>query len=158
MTWLIAIAVIAFMLAPLVWIIPTPRQAKQARLRERARQLGLQVQMLAQPQTRRQKVRKEAEEQGVCYSLPLVKRNSTAPWRYWFSEAAAAEDDAPALPQELLAIIEAQQAFWPKDALQLEFTGQALRLYWLERGLELGSVEQLAVALKNILEKLGFEY
>ncbi len=157
MIWLIAVAVLGFMLAPLVWIIPTPRQNKQARMRERARQLGLQVRIVTLPQTRRQKVRKEEELPGVCYSLDLAKRSAKPAWRYWFDPQLAAEDDVSLLDDGVLTAISAQQENWPKDARQLEFTGLSFNIYWLERGLDPEAVEKLAVALRGLKEKLGFE-
>ena len=60
MFWIIASLVLAFMLAPILWIVPSPRQRRQMRLRERARELGITVQIATFPQTRRQRVRKEA--------------------------------------------------------------------------------------------------
>lgn len=157
MTWLIAIAVLGFMLAPLIWIIPTPRQARQAKLREHARKLGLQVQVLALPQTRRQKVRREKEYNGVCYALNLGLRKPRPAWRYWFAAEHAADDDAVALPETVQVAIDRQRKQWPGDALVLEFNGQSLRLYWFERGLEFSTVEQLAGALKQLAEDLHYE-
>ena len=68
MAWLIAVVVIGFMLAPIMWILPSRRQTQQAEIRASARTLGLSVKVVAMPKTRRAKVRREEDVFGVCYT------------------------------------------------------------------------------------------
>ena len=88
MFWIIASLVLAFMLAPILWIVPSPRQRRQMRLRERARELGITVQIATFPQTRRQRVRKEEEYQvgisvrrrlDLCGILPTRRKSESVP-------------------------------------------------------------------------------
>ena len=72
MSYLLIIIVVAFVLGPIMWIMPSPRQRKQLELRAYAVQKGLQIKIADLPQSHRQRVRKEDRQQGVLYRLPLV--------------------------------------------------------------------------------------
>ncbi len=158
MKWLIAVGVIGFMLAPLMWILPTPQQMRQSRIRDHARRCGLVVKVVDLPQTRRQIVRKEEPRPGLCYTLPLVTRNAPTPWRYWFNQSVYdGDDDSPLPAQEVVEAIKYHSDCWPADSTMLECQGHSLNIYWRERAAEVETVEKLAEGLKNLREGLKLE-
>ncbi len=151
MFWIIVAAVLAFMLAPILWIIPNPRQRRQVALRERARELGITVQIGVLPQNRRQRVRREAEQNGLSYGMPLPKSRAAEHWRYWLD---GAEDDLPLPSAAVAAHIDSLRDQLPSDAMLLEAGGRMLRIYWREaNNAGLGEVDKLA----EILGKLSAE-
>lgn len=156
MSWLIALGVLAFMLAPLIWILPNPRQQHQTRLREVARRCGLQVRVVALPQTRRQRVRREPEQRLVSYTRPITTRRPGAPWKLWLQEGGD-EEGALAGDSSLQAVVAANRSRFPDDALLLEYTGLGLSLYWRERGADADTVEQLSRALNDIVNEAQWE-
>ncbi|GAB3374123.1 hypothetical protein NCG89_01855 [Spongiibacter taiwanensis] len=155
MGWLIGIAVIAFMLAPIIWILPSPRQQRQTRLREAARLKGLQVRVTTLPQTRRQRVRREAQERVVSYTRPIHNRQPGNRWILWLTPQDEPQDDELAVDDPLREII-GQQRF-PEDAELLEYTGLGLSLYWRERRADKQTVEALSQVLEIIIRDGGLE-
>lgn len=150
MAWVIGIAVVAFMLAPLIWILPNPRQQRQTRLREAARLRGLQVRVTTLPQTRRQRVRREAEQAVVSYTRPLYNRHRGTGWKLWLQGEPVDDEDQLPADSPLQTVIAEQRSKLPEDSLLLEYTGLGLTLYWSEKG-DRGVVESLAEALNNIV-------
>lgn len=148
MFWVIAIAVLAFMLAPILWIIPSPRQRRQAELRERARQLGVSVQITQLPQTRRQRVRKEAAIGGLCYAMTLPKSRAGERWRYWLD---GSEDDVPGPPAPIAERIEGLQVRLPSDTIVIEAGSRMLRIFWHEAHADIAAVENLADILSLLV-------
>ncbi len=153
--YLITALALLLVLSPVAWMIPTPRQRREAWLRERARELGIEVRIGELPQTHRQRVRKQSTEQGVIYRLPLRKgwphvqahqiRRAAA------SEAWEAGDDSPSLAPPLARALQQVAERVPADvvAIELALTGPAI--YWRERGGE-GVVELLRALLGELAE------
>lgn len=152
--YLITAIALLVALSPVAWMMPSPRQRREARLRECARRLGLEVRIGELPQTRRQRVRREAPVQGVIYRLPLRKG-----WphvrAHLISRAAAnaawemAEESpelAPALAQTLQRIADRM----PADVVAIELAGSGPAIYWRERG-----DEQTVVKLHELLTELA---
>lgn len=152
MGWFIALAVMAFMLAPVLWIIPSPRQLRQEKVRTRARQLGLQVKMTAMPQQHRAKVRGEDPRQGLCYTRPVYGRRNSPVWTLWLCEIEEREPASPQPPQELTNFIQTLRGVLPADATLIERNELGLCLYWYERNAEEETIESLATALNQIIE------
>ena len=148
MFWIIATAVLAFMLAPILWIIPSPRQRLQVALRDRARVLGVTVQITQLPQTRRQRVRKEEEYNGLSYAMTLPKSRAGERWRYWMD---GAEDDLPAPPPAIAKRIIGLQDKLPKDTIVIEAGGRMVRIFWREANADIAAVENLAEILSALV-------
>lgn len=153
MAWLIGIAVIAFMLAPIIWILPSPRQQRQTRIREAARLRGIQVRVTTLPQTRRQRVRREAQERVVSYTRPIHNRKPGQGWKYWLKPCDEVEADALAESSPLQPLLSSLQNKLPADAELLEYTGVGLSLYWRERSANKDTVEDLAELLEMIVRE-----
>lgn len=157
MFWIIAFLVLAFMLAPVLWIIPTPQQRRQTRLRERARQLGITVQIASFPQTRRQRVRKEPEYQGLAYCMPLPKVRAGERWRFWRDEALRTDEEHEPSQAVYDALVALSSAL-PSDCRLVEAGGRMLRVWWREANATEQSVEDLAVLMtRMIAEDFGRE-
>lgn len=157
MGWVIAVVVISMVLAPLMWIMPTPTQKRQARMREAARQCGLQVRIGPLPQTRRDKVRRQPEETGVSYIRQHPRSRTQWPrWIAWREvpegESRLPERLAPEQRQLLQDILEQL----PADAVAVECNQQGLIVYWRERGDE-ATVRQLAQLLERMAQSIGAE-
>ncbi|MGJ8685970.1 MAG: hypothetical protein ACSHWQ_00715 [Spongiibacteraceae bacterium] len=152
MGWFIALAVMGFMLAPVLWMIPSPRQVRQEKIRQRARQLGLQVKITPMPQQHRAKVRGEDPVQGVCYTRPIHGRRNSPAWTQWLCEIEEREPSSPQPPLELANFIQAERAVLPADATLIERNQLGLCLYWFERNAELETIESLAAVLNRIVE------
>lgn len=150
MFWIIATLVLAFMLAPILWIVPSPRQRRQTQLRERARQLGITVQIASFPQTRRQRVRKEEEYQGLAYCMPLPKSRAAERWRLWLDATVQADEELQPTPG-IAAAVQRFAAELPRDCQVVEAGGRMLRIWWREANAEVATVEALAVLMKRMV-------
>ncbi len=157
--YLITALALLLVLSPVAWMMPSPQQRRQAKLRERARKLGIDVRIGELPQTHRQRVRKEPPEQGVVYRLPL-RDGWSQPRAYLYCRASAADTwEAQAGSSPLAPAVETvlQQvaARAPADVLAIELAATGPAFYWRERGDErvvekvLGLLTELAAALKS---------
>jgi hypothetical protein len=148
--------VAAMVVAPVLWIMPTPRQRRQERMRARARALGIDVRIGELPQTRRARVRRESPRQGAAYRLAgngartglrstlVCRDNPSSPWQL------ESGDEAPA---ELLAPLAAFTGAAPADVAALELNPLAPTAFWRESGDE-ENVERLAAALAALRDAL----
>lgn len=151
---LIAIAVLAFMLAPIIWIVPTPSQKRQARLRERARQLGLDVKVTSLPQTRRARARKEPQRQILRYTWPVQKAARQEHWYFWLTEVEPDDNTAPA---DIAGHLSTDQIQWPKGVVLVEGSPRGISVYWREGGADVDDVDTLASQLRTLSKEWGFE-
>ncbi|NKI17208.1 hypothetical protein HCU74_07205 [Spongiibacter sp. KMU-166] len=154
MFWLIVIGVLAFMLAPILWIIPSPRQKRQIALRDVARKQGILVQIGSLPQSRRQRVRKEGQIPGLAYCLMLPKGARLARWRLWFN-GEGEHDDVAGPPDSVRQKIAALGDAWPEDVILIEASEQMLKVYWREKNADVATVEALVSAMTSIVEEIG---
>ena len=152
MFWIIASLVLAFMLAPILWIVPSPRQRRQMRLRERARELGITVQIATFPQTRRQRVRKEEEYQGLAYCMALPRARAAERWRFWL-DAAAREGEEFTPPAAIAAAMQRVAGELPNDCRVVEAGGRMLRVWWREANAEVATVEALADLMNRMIDE-----
>jgi hypothetical protein len=151
MAWLIAVVVIGFMLAPVMWILPSRRQSQQAEIRALARTLGLSVKVVAMPKTRRAKVRLEEDMFGVCYTRILHNKRPSTAWKYWLSDVPDGDDDAVALDATMIDIIEKYRRMLPRDASMLELSPLGLNVYWREIHADVDVVTSIAECLNTII-------
>ena len=158
MAWLIIFIAVAMVLAPITLMMPSPAQKKQAILRERARERGLMVNIVDLPQSHRQKVRQEAAQQGVSYTLRIArKKGQTRPlWFFWreepLDEPAAGKIPPDAIFEELKVLREDM----PADIVGLESTEAGYCVYWRERG-STDTVDYIAGLLSKVRELAGGE-
>ena len=158
MAWIIAFFVVAFMVAPVVWMMPTPAQRRQARLRQYAQSLGLTINITELPQSRRDRVRKEPARLGVRYCLPILrKKNFYRPqWLIWREPPEGEEDVSGQCPAPVVAQLEALRASMAADMVALESGSEGYALYWRERGDE-ATVESVAELLEQVRQLAGGE-
>jgi hypothetical protein len=137
MTWLIILFAMLLAISPVLWLKPSPRQRRVARLREAAMKVGVVVKLESPPLH---------DERGVmpAYRWPYPPRRPGPDFVLVREEQAA---DALAsfghgwrwrieplrpLPEAAKACLEALVTRLPKDALVLESRASALTLWWWE--------------------------
>ncbi|WP_320838037.1 hypothetical protein [Zhongshania sp.] len=153
MAWLIGFAVIGFMLAPIMWILPSRRQSQQAAVRAAARAHGLSVKVVAMPKSRRERVRREEDVFGVCYTRSVHNKKPLPAWKCWLLDIPEGEDDLEPCSPEILMLITECRNLLPNDATMLEFTPIGLHVYWRERQADEKVVADIALCLNTIIEK-----
>lgn len=147
MAYLIIFIVVVFVLTSVMALKPGKKQIMQQQLRERARQLGLQVKVGRLPQTHRQQVRREDPRLGVVYRLlwrhPEIENEH---FEYLLQRRETELQPMPAAVQEPL-----QQCLTnlPDYVEAIEFNNQGVGVYWLERGNVVG-VEDIADQLGKL--------
>ncbi|WP_269618374.1 hypothetical protein [Zhongshania sp. BJYM1] len=157
MGWLIAIVVIGFMLAPVLWILPSRRQSQQAEIRALARKLGLSVKVVAMPKTRRAKVRREDDLFGVCYTRLIHTKKAQSAWKYWLVAVPEGDDDSTSVDSATVELIEKHRHLLPRDASMLELTPLGLNIYWRENHADSDVVTNIAECLNGIIAEGGLE-
>lgn len=151
MSYLIIVLVVALALAPIMAFKPSKAQKHQVALRDRARELGLQVQIGDLPQTHRQQVRREDPQLGVIYRLLwrhpdarfvqihyLLHRDETEPNR-----------DPPAIRDALQQVL----AALPAAVIAVDFTNVGVAVYWREQG-DTATVAAIAEQLRALQARL----
>ena len=134
MTYLIVFLVMALVISPVFWMMPSPRQKRQMALRQRAMSLGLSVQICDLPQTHRARVRQEAPERGVNYLLPWRRKGVKAgAFKYLaVRELESLSDETGAA--EVDQLLSKTLAGLPNEVLALEYTSSGVAIYWREKG------------------------
>lgn len=164
MVWLLIAVVALFVIAPVFWIMPTPAQRRQERMRARALALGLEVISCELPQTRRQRVRGEPRRRGMLYRAPLLLDRSerdadivVTPLR-WLREPGGnwEIDETVAAPE--VADDRVPPADLPATAYGYEIGRGGAGVYWLE-GRDETAVERVAAILARerdqLMQRLG---
>jgi hypothetical protein len=165
MKWFIIILVMASLLSSVMWVMPSPRQRHQGRLRLKARQLGIQVQLvrvsfpratgeiegedrtLAAYRFARTNLDRDERSGWRCWEVLRVEtlNNTGLPEHWsWGKEVAALQ---PAEYKQLSAVL--QQL--PQGVQGVESTPLNLTLYWNERGDE-AMLDRLAVLIRPLLD------
>ncbi len=154
LTWLIVFVAVALILAPVMWMMPTQAQKRQVVLRERARKLGLMVNIIDLPQSHRSKVRKEPPSKGVSYTLRTARQKGLQRpcWILWREQPVDEPDTGATPPPAILALRDQL----PADAVALESTELGYSIYWRERG-EAETVDAIAGVLNRAREVAGGE-
>lgn len=157
--YLITALALLLVLSPVAWMMPSPQQRRQAKLREYARKLGIDVRIGELPQTRRERVRAQPVEQGVIYRIP-VRDGWQQPRSYMLCRVSAAErwetlEDSPPLTPALEAALQQVAAAVPADVVGIELAVTGPAIYWRERGNEavVARVHQLLTELGSALKK-----
>ena len=157
--YLVTAVALLLVFSPVVMMMPSPRQRRQALLRERARRLGIDVRVGELPQTRRQQVRREPAEQGVVYRLSQrdgwhqVRAHLRC--RASAAEAWEVQEGSPVLSAAVEAALQQMAERVPADVVAIELAATGPAVYWRERGSEQvverlhGLLGELATALKN---------
>jgi len=118
-------------------MMPSPRQKRQATLRDYAMSLGFQMKVCDLPQSHRSKVRKEQLQEGIVYRLMVKPRGGRAtlghtdPGNYMLCQRENDEQTDNCLTQlrETLNLL-------PEHIIALEYNRLWLGVYWQERGTE----------------------
>jgi hypothetical protein len=145
--------VIALMLSPVFWMMPSPQQKRQMQLRQHAMSLGLQVRVTDLPQSYRAKVRKEKPEQGVVYRLLSRRPANNADDFHFLCLRHKHDLDQTDLPKPIEALLTKALAEMPEPIVALEYSRSGVAVYWRENG-SLELVEQLAHQLGSLQEAL----
>lgn len=173
MVWVIIIGVLVLAFAPIFWVLPTSEQRRQMKLRNRAMQSGLVVQLVQLPDpdppaiervTSSGRIR-EVKRACVAYRLPLrgidtvmalpawridrvrMEENSSAdlPSKWmWFGERPRVAPDYMARVIDVLTKV-------PQDSVAVEATADAVSIYWREQG-DVENVDRVAELLRALEE------
>ena len=148
--YLIALVIISMVLAPVLWIMPTPKQKRQMALRQKAMAMGLQVRVCDLPQTHRAQVRGESPVQGVVYRMlwfRTINKNSL------FEHLCLREPDESEYSKKTLldSLLLSAVERLPKCVVALEYTHSGLGIYWTEQGgiAQVDIIYQQLMTLKN---------
>jgi len=151
LNYLIILILIAVVVGPIFGLMPSSKQKRQMKLRDKALELGFHVKICHLPQVHRAKVRKEDSVEGVAYRLPRNKPN-----RKGVSEDSGlqvlclrdgAEQDIPKSHNAYFLCLQEALAALPSDVVALEMTALWYGIYWSEHG----SVEDVLI-FKNQLD------
>jgi hypothetical protein len=151
LTYLLIIVAVAFVLMPVFWLMPSPAQKRQARLRQQAMSLGLIVKVCNMPQSRTAVVRKEEAVKGVLYRLPINGRDGAKVKASLLqrvdqdTEASGNEDVKEVLDQTLQTL--------PASVQAVECNATSVGAYWREQGDE-AAVDQIHQALLALRQQL----
>lgn len=137
MSWLIILFVVALAVSPVMWLKPSPRQRRLAKLRNRATQAGVKVE-LAEPPLHAAGKQMPSYRWRYPQNLPgphfvLVREEVASSvlkpfrhgWRWRTEPLRGLPDDAMQRLDSLLARL-------PQDAMVLESQRSALVLWWYE--------------------------
>ena len=150
MAYLLAAFLVLLVAAPVYWIMPTPRQRQQARLREVARKLGLQVQVVSLPQQRRARVRREAQAKGTAYRLRGRKGVTPRAWEVVRTDDGGWETETLHGDGREAVLNVAREM--PADVIALQSDAGGVAAYWRERGGEAAVKD-----IHRLLEQLQYE-
>ncbi len=132
MTYLLIVFVLALALAPIFALMPSKRQKLQMELRDRARQIGLQVLVCDIPQTRRQQVRQQRTEQGVVYRR-LWEHSEMLKKQFQYIRVRGDDNPEP-MPSEIKVQLEQLLFNLPDSVRAVDCATVGLGVYWKEEG------------------------
>ena len=137
MNYLIILFVVAVAVGPIFWMMPSPRQKRQAALRDYALSQGFQMKVCDLPQSHRAKVRKDQRQEGIVYRLMVQPRgrkaslSHTDPANYMLCQRENNEQTDNCLPLLRQALNQL-----PEHIVALEYNRLWFGVYWQERGTE----------------------
>lgn len=137
MVWLLIIAIVGLVFAPVMWLKPSPAQRRMGRLRTAARQADVTVRLESPPLHGvggpMAAYRWSYPQQHPGPDFVLVREEAASAALKPFREGWRwrVEPLRP-LPDEALARLEKALAVLPRDALVLESGDHALTLWWGE--------------------------
>lgn len=172
--WIIIVLILVVAFGPILWLMPSPRERRLARLRQQAYRDGMRVEMRRLP-----KQDPAAEErvtasgrpldltrECAAYLHPLTARLRMLPsgrllrggeglravpgWVFEFGK----KPDHPRL-EDMLAVLEPVLQDLPEDVIAFECEPRSVAAYWLEGpGTEPARVTELAAHLERAGEAL----
>jgi hypothetical protein len=149
--WIIIIVILLVAFGPLMWLRPSPRERRQAALRQQAYQEGMRVELRRIPPRNpapEERVTASGRERQLtldapAYIYPFPGRLRMLPkWRI-----LRGDDGSPAYPgwvfepgkrpdhpqlREMLDVLESMVGTLPDDVVAVECDPQNLAAYWLE--------------------------
>lgn len=149
MVYFLIVLGLGLVLAPVMWLRPSPRDKQLQRLRQRAVEKGLRVNLGAMPQ-RQGSVKAGDQFDTACYLLPWPKQQLIQ------AEKAA---------RQTQAIFRGTDGVWrdaglgdllsdlPDSAQVVDVNVEGVCVYWRETGTET-RVDELAEFLRRIRERL----
>ncbi|MFO7910106.1 MAG: preprotein translocase subunit YajC [Halomonas sp.] len=137
MEWFLIVIVVMFVMAPVMWLKPSPRQQRQASLRSSVRKQGVEVKMAVPPLHYVKQVMPGYQwrypQQAPGPDFLLVRDSDAsdsltpyhAGWRWRIAPLRAWPEPADSVLKALLERL-------PQDALVLESSESSLTLWWWE--------------------------
>jgi len=137
-------------------MMPSPRQKRQAALRDYALSLGFQMKICDLPQSHRSRVRKDQQQEGIVYRLMVKPRgrkatlSHTDPANYMLCQRENNEQTDNCLPQLRQAL-----AQLPEHIVALEYNKLWFGVYWQERGSEqdIAAIKAQLLQLDDLLNQ-----
>ena len=164
MKWAIIVLIMLSLIGSMMWVMPSPRQRFQSKLRLDARKLGFQVQL-----SRLEIPRAKGEMESEVINMPAYRmlrgkldRSSKEQWVEWMVARvdAMAADGLPegwswakgerALSVQKLNVLSTWLKQLPKEVVAVESTAIHLTLYWREPE-EAGALDELAEKANQLL-------
>lgn len=137
MGWLIMVAAVLMVISPVMWLKPSPRQRRQSRLREMARQRGVEIARreaplhLVREKMPAYRLRYPDEHPGPDFVLVRDRVASAALDRYCHGWRFRIAPLRP-LPASAQQTLEALVSTLPGDVLVVQSSAAALTLWWWE--------------------------
>lgn len=165
MNWVIIIVLLVSILGSMLWMMPSPMQRHQAKMRQLAMKAGLNIQMVKLKCPRAIGEAEAQELDCMAYRLSRAGGDKLAmkisPWQV-FRLHGHADRDLPEgwcwgkgeklLNEQQLGILKEMISTLPKDVLAIESTPLAASVYWYEREVE-SSVETIKEELSKLVEQ-----
>lgn len=152
MVYFIIFIIIAMVVAPIFWMMPSPGQKRQILLRQRAIALGLQVKVCDLPQSHRAKVRKELPKQGVVYRLMWHQDNDSEN-AYTFCQRAQPMEERDQSPSPITVVLYEALENMIEQVVAIEYSRSGIAIYWSEQG-SVELVEQIAQQLHDVKQAI----
>ena len=154
MSYFIIFVILAIVVGPVMWLMPSAKQKQQMALREYALKQGLQIKICDLPQSRRKQVRKEAAIKGVVYRLPLVTNKPlTMTSVYLLKKTEEGTEWQGEPPKGLQEHFEIALKQCPSSAVGVELSTAGVACYWSEVGGD-NAVDQIKSVLSSFREQL----
>jgi hypothetical protein len=166
-TWGIIVLIMMSLIGSMMWAMPTAREKTQARVRSKARTLGLQVQIvrLTAPRATGQADAEEYERAAYRYlrhGLSAVQRERLQPWQL-FRMRSLANEGLPEgwswkqgerlLSRDQLDVLAEVLSALPMDVVALESTPLHVTAFWEERG-GIEGVEKIQALLRRVADQV----
>jgi hypothetical protein len=133
--WLLIALGVGLVLGPVLWMMPSAAQSRQAKLRAHASAIGLQVKIADMPQVHRARIRKEDSLAGAMYILRHPPRHVCKNWLVSREYGGQWEDEALArVPLAQRKVLEKLNQEIPATIYGFEQNPQGIAIYWSEQG------------------------
>jgi len=167
MKWAIIVLIMLSLIGSMMWVMPSPRQRFQSKLRLDARKLGFQVQL-----SRLEIPRAKGEMESEVINMPAYRmlrgkldRNAKEQWVEWMVARvdAMAADGLPegwswskgerSLSAAKLNVLSDWLKQLPEEVIAVESTAIHLTLYWREPE-HAGALDELAENANQLLAEM----